>query len=265
MKYRVPTPSVWQRAARLRSQAFTLIELLVVIAIIAILASMLLPSLAKAKGQATRTSCTNNQKQMMLAHQLYIGDNNDLIAYCSWGQTLGTACWAYNEDPRATDKWGSKYWAEKGLWWPYHKQKKIYSCPAEKTNTTAFIARKLSGYVDWGSYVMNGAVSGYSQGVGGVVGRTYKQSQFNPLAILTWETDEQNPFYFNDLSSQPLEGISQRHGSGKPNGLSVDVKGGATMGLFGGSVEYIQYKKYYDETKLKPGRLYCNPGSPTGE
>lgn len=72
---------------------FTLIELLVVIAIIAILASLLLPALARAKEQAQRASCKNNMHQVSLAALMYANDNRELFPTNNRPNGLVHASW----------------------------------------------------------------------------------------------------------------------------------------------------------------------------
>ena len=60
---------------------FTLIELLTVIAVIAILAALLLPVLAAAKSKGYAITCLSNERQLMVASLVYVGDFNDALPY----------------------------------------------------------------------------------------------------------------------------------------------------------------------------------------
>ncbi|TAK90100.1 MAG: prepilin-type N-terminal cleavage/methylation domain-containing protein [Verrucomicrobia bacterium] len=192
-----------------RKLAFTLIELLVVIAIIAILAAMLLPALGKAKIRAQAILCMNNGKQLLLATQMYTGDNGDKFP----GIVHGSA--TTPNDPRApwvsgwldwgtsTDNTNVAYLLDStysSLAQYYAKQKNIFHCPAD------IYLSPVQRSLGWPRRSRSMSASVYIGGANLTYGPTdstlvqvSKMSQLvNPRPSMSWVYLDEHPDSIND-------------------------------------------------------------------
>ncbi len=115
---------------------FSLVELLVVIAILAVLAALLLPSLAQSKAKAQALTCANNLKQLTLAWGLYSDDNNDrLVNNHGVPETLARRqTWANNvEDWLPSDDNTNLVYLTDSKLGPFaNHSAAIYKCPADR-------------------------------------------------------------------------------------------------------------------------------------
>ena len=147
-------------------KAFTLVELLVVISIIALLLSIMMPALQKARKLGQGSVCLGNTRQMAIAFQCYSMENNGQIVSSRVRAGTGNSWVQFPQNESGAVTWSMANLVcpledrlrgiKRGLLYPYLKNVKVYHCPADP--------RIRSGTYGYRTYAMIGCLNGWFQG-----------------------------------------------------------------------------------------------------
>jgi hypothetical protein len=209
----------------------------------------------------------SNHHVLLQAVASFANDNNDQLPNPGWGTAeISWACGSNCPAPAyASGNFSlyNLYYPQQlaaltnGQLFPYVRDPMKYRCPGDSPANPLFWQRCV--YVT--SYTWNTAVDGYGA-LAGQNPSSYKLSQFRPDALVEWEGDDQSPFWWNDFSVYPDEGISFRH-------IPETI-----VGQFGGNAASIVTSNWYGiylagpeggrgatiPGSLLPNRVWCNPG-----
>ena len=210
-----------------KKRGFTLVELLVVIGIIAVLISILLPALGKAREQARTLACASNLRQLMYGFIMFANEHK---------QTMPGGWYDRTNKDQAKQDWllGSGDWTgapAAGTIYPYIKNRLTYRCPSQDSYKAGFGAG-TNGRFDYSMFLSF---------TGARMVNIYHTARFKyndghyeyvPTPILTEEEDNH------------INGVSLEGGHASSDQMSHVHRGGCNYGSIDGSVQWFKEPTY---------------------
>jgi prepilin-type N-terminal cleavage/methylation domain-containing protein len=242
-----------KHVAAIQTNAFTLIELLVVIAIIAILAAMLLPVLSSAKEAGRRIACLSNMRQLSLASQMYVNDNQN----------------AY--PPRSeTNSWPNRFYDN------YGKNVKVLLCPTDiatsfskpatvgggsSSNNVADASPRSYIINGWNDYFFNTlSPDAFSSFMSATYPNGLKQNAIvhpSQTIVLGEKQHTAGDFYMdlrenggNDFTGILEQGRHSNSGHTSSQAKGAGSTGGSNYALADGSARFIKFPQAVDPLSL---------------